>query len=97
MIPAKLADRAVDGVGLVGQLDGDGDVRDGSEFDRPRSVVNPALQASGRPGGLGRRIMQVVDDLRGAVEFLLGDEQCGIDGQGLLKLSQGLVELAFVA
>ena len=59
--------------------------------------MNPALQAGGRSGSLRLRIAQVVDHLQRAVQFLLGDEQRGIDGQRFLELGDGFVELAVVA
>ena len=59
--------------------------------------VNPALEAGRRSGSLGRRILLVVDHLLRADQFLLGNEQGGIDGQGFLKLGNGFVEFAVVA
>ena len=93
-----MSDGAVDDVGLGGQhFDGDGNVGDGRKLNRPGRVVNPALEPRRRTGGLRLRIALVVDHLQGAVQFLLGDEQRGIDGQGFLELGDGLVQFALLA
>ena len=45
---------------------------------------------AGRSGGLGRRIPLVVDHLQGAIQFLLGDKQRGIDRRALSGTRQRL-------
>ena len=59
--------------------------------------MNPALEGVGRSGGRGRWILQVVDHLHRAVQFLLGDEEGGIDVERLLEQGDGIVEFAVVA
>jgi hypothetical protein len=70
-----LADGAVDHIGFgVLHLQGDGDIGDGSQLDRASHFVHPALQAGRWAGSLGRRIVNIVDHLLGAGQFLLSDE-----------------------
>ena len=93
----QLADGAVNRVGLVGQLDGDGNIRNRGEFHGAGGIVDSAFQAGGRSRGLRRRISLVIDHLHRAVQFLLGDEQGGIDGQSFLELGHGFVQLSVIA
>ena len=56
--------------------------------------MNLAFQAKGRARALRRRIAWPIDHLYGAVQFLLGNEQRGIDGQRFLKFGDGFVQFA---
>jgi len=92
-----LSDGAIDGIGLVAHLDGDGGIGDGSQLDGAGGVAQLALQADGRSGGLRRRIALLIDHVDRAVQFLLGDEQRGIDAEGFLEFGRSFFQFAGIA
>ena len=95
--PGQLPDGLINHFGIFGELDGDGNVRDGGQFYRTCRFLDLPLQTAGRTCRLRRRIIGLVDHLLRALQFLLRDEERGIDQRRLLKFGQRLLQLALVA
>ena len=92
----QLSDGLVDGLGIFAQLQRDRSIGDGSQFDRSAGFLHALVQGRLRRLARGRLtwLFSLLQRAADFIGFLLRDETGGIDGDGLLELGQGFLQLA---